>query len=105
MYGPELKESDYGVKILPPDFTRQELRSVREEHRLDDLFRVISAGVGGTAMPTWHGSLPDDDLWALAHYVDSLLRMRGTAEPHRLREANLAADAKWTPPKARKDAR
>jgi mono/diheme cytochrome c family protein len=102
MYGSELKESDYGVKILPPDFTRQELRSVREEHRLDDLFRVISAGVGGTAMPTWHGSLPDEDLWALAHYVDSLVRMRGTDAPHRLLEANLAADARWTPPKARK---
>jgi mono/diheme cytochrome c family protein len=98
MYGSELKESDFGVKILPPDFTRSELRSVREDHRIEDLYRVVASGVGGTAMPTWRGSLPEEDIWALVHYVDSLVALKGTEAARRLREENLAADASWKPP-------
>jgi len=97
-YGAVLKESDFGVKLLPPDFTRSELRSVRADHELDDLFRVIASGVGGTAMPTWSGALPDEDLWALAHYVESLRTLRGLEAPRRLLEANLKADQGWKPP-------
>jgi mono/diheme cytochrome c family protein len=102
LYGSALKESDYGVKLLPPDFTRSELRSVRADHRLEDLYRIIASGVGGTAMPTWRGALPEEDLWALAHYVDSLVAMRGTEEPRRMLEANLRADAQWKPAAAPK---
>jgi mono/diheme cytochrome c family protein len=98
MYYPELKESDHGVKIMPPDFTFNELRSIREDHRLEDLHRVISAGVGGTAMPTWHGSLPEEELWALVHFVNSLVALRGTEEGRRWRDENLAADSRWKPP-------
>lgn len=98
MYGSEIKESDYGVKILPPDFTFAEMRSVRPTHRLNDLFRVIASGVGGTAMPTWKGSLPDEELWALAHYVDSLIALRGTPAAAELRRRNEDADTRWKPP-------
>jgi len=105
MYHPELKESDYGVKILPPDFTFNELRSIREDHRLEDLHRVISAGVGGTAMPTWHGSLPEEDIWALVHFVSSLVTLKGTEEGRRWRDENVAADARWKPPPAAKPPR
>jgi mono/diheme cytochrome c family protein len=99
MYGSVLKESDYGVKILPPDFTRAELRSVRPGRRPEDLYRIIAAGVGGTAMPTWKGSLPEDDLWALAHYVDSLVALRDRPEAAAaLRRHNQEADASWVPP-------
>jgi mono/diheme cytochrome c family protein len=98
MYAPELLESDYGVKIMPPDFTFHELRSIRADHRLEDLHRVISAGVGGTAMPTWHGSLPEEDLWALVHFVDTLVARRGRPDALGWRDENLAADARWEPP-------
>ena len=98
MYGSVMKESDYGVKILPPDFTRAELRSIRPGHRLEDLYRVIASGVGGTAMPTWKGSLPEEDIWALAHYVDSLVAVRDRPEAADLRRRNEAADAGWKPP-------
>jgi mono/diheme cytochrome c family protein len=101
LYGSVMKESDYGVKLLPPDFTRTDLRSVREGHRLEDLYRIIASGVGGTAMPTWRGVLPEGDLWALAHYVDSLVALRGTEEPRRMLEANLRADAQWKPAPAK----
>lgn len=100
MYGSMLTESDYAVKILPPDFTRSELRSIRPEHRREDLYRVIAAGVGGTAMPTWHGSLPEEDLWALVHYVDSLVALKGTDGGARLLQQNLAEDARFRPPAA-----
>lgn len=98
LYGSVLKESDHGVKILPPDFTRVELRSVREGHRIEDLYRVIASGVGGTAMPTWKGALPEEDLWALVHYVDSLVALRDGPEAADLRRRNEAADASWTAP-------
>jgi mono/diheme cytochrome c family protein len=98
MYGSVLTDSDFGVKLLPPDFTRSALRSIRPEHRVEDLYRVIASGVGGTAMPTWRGSLPEEDLWALVHYVESLVALKGTEQAWRLLERNQAADAKWKPP-------
>lgn len=108
MYASVLKDSDYGVKILPPDFTHDDLRSVRDdpklppaqrdEQRLRDLFRIIASGVGGTAMPTWEGSLPDDDIWALAHYVDSLVRIKNSSQVAELEKANTEADKGWKAP-------
>jgi mono/diheme cytochrome c family protein len=98
MYGSELKESDYGVKLLPPDFTRAELRSIRPDHRPEDLYRVIASGVGGTAMPTWQGSLPEADLWALVHYVDTLVALRGTSGARALRAEIEKANQEGTPP-------
>ncbi len=98
MYGASLKESDYGVKILPPDFTRSDLRSVRPQYQLDDLYRVIASGVGGTAMPTWRGSLPEEELWALTHYVDALIRLKGTSAAAEAAQKAEAENASWKPP-------
>ncbi len=70
LYYPVAKDSDYGVKILPPDFTFNELRG---GDGLPDIYRAIAAGIGGTAMPTWKNVLPEPDLWAMAHYVRSLV--------------------------------
>ena len=96
LYLPVAKESDYGVKILPPDFTFNELRG---GDGLDDIYRAIAAGIGGTAMPTWKNVLPEADLWALAHYVRSLVGLRGTPAADALQRALLAQPA-WTPPTA-----
>jgi hypothetical protein len=71
---------------------------VRPEHQLEDLYRVVASGVGGTAMPTWRGALPEEDLWALVHFVDSLVKLKGTEIPDRLRAENEAADKEWKPP-------
>jgi mono/diheme cytochrome c family protein len=98
MYGSDLTKSEYGVKLLPPDFTRTDLRSVRPDHQLDDLYRVITSGVGGTAMPTWRGALPEEDLWGLVHFVDSLVKLQGTDVPTRWRTEWKADDATWKPP-------
>jgi mono/diheme cytochrome c family protein len=79
-YRPERKESEYRVKdvaigFLPTDFLHH---TIKNGATPEALFRTIAAGVGGTAMPTWKGSLRDQDLWALTHYVARLASMRDT---------------------------
>jgi mono/diheme cytochrome c family protein len=93
-YDPVAKDSDYGFKILPPDFTFSPLRA---GDAAADIYRTIASGVGGTAMPTWKNVLPEADLWALAHYVRSLVDLRGTPAAAKLRKS-LVNDTWWTPP-------
>ncbi|HMI85304.1 MAG TPA: cytochrome c [Polyangiaceae bacterium] len=102
----EAKPNYYFVNILPPDFTRSPLRSGTE---LEDLFRTIAAGVGGTAMPSWKATAAytdpntgekwdgDKDIWALAHYVKSLVKLNGTREADTLRD-KLARQPAYAPP-------
>jgi mono/diheme cytochrome c family protein len=86
-YG-EMKDSDYGYKLMPPDFTRD---NVRSGETLNDIYRSIASGIGGTAMPTWKGALPDEDLWAMSYYVRSLIDIKGTPEADARRERNMAS--------------
>jgi mono/diheme cytochrome c family protein len=100
MYQPELKDSDYlagdyRVKLLPPDFLVNQVRSPRDDSQLADLYRLLVAGVTGAAMPAWDPNvLPEktSDVWALAYYVRSLVRLRGTTAGLALR-ARLDAQA------------
>jgi mono/diheme cytochrome c family protein len=94
LYAPVAKESDFGFKILPPDFTFTPLRS---GETLPDIYRSIAAGIGGTAMPTWKNVLPESDLWALAHYVASLVALRGAPGADQLQQ-RLIAQPPWAPP-------
>lgn len=96
LYDSVAKPSDFGTTILPPDFTFNVLRA---GDAIPDIARTIAAGVGGTAMPTWKGVLPDTDIWAMAHYVNSLVKLRGTSEAETLR-ARLRSAPPWTPPPA-----
>jgi mono/diheme cytochrome c family protein len=70
-------ESSWGARIRAPDFL---IDRVKTGHDPEDLVRVIQAGVGGTAMPTWAGALRPKELWGLAYYVRSLTLRRGTPE-------------------------
>lgn len=100
MYQPEIKDSEYGVKILPPDFLFNELRSVNHGTELQDLYRIMVAGVTGAAMPAWNPvALPnkETDIWALAYYVRSLVDLKGTAGAEELRQ-RLASQAPFAPP-------
>jgi len=94
------KDSDYGVKILPPDFTFNQLRGGDSP---DDIYRAIAAGIGGTAMPTWKNVLPEADLWALAHYVRSLVALRDRPEADALQQ-RLRDQPAWSPPPPPSDA-
>jgi mono/diheme cytochrome c family protein len=89
MYQPEIKDSEYGVKILPPDFLFNELRSINKGTEVHDLYRILVAGVTGAAMPAWNPvALPEHerDVYALAYYVRSLVEMKGTAQATALRD-------------------
>lgn len=68
-------------KVLPPSFARDPLRSVHAGSELVDLYRVIAAGIPGASMPAWQGALSEEELWGLAHYVRSLLRLREAPAP------------------------
>jgi mono/diheme cytochrome c family protein len=94
LYDPVAKDSDYGMKILPPDFTFSPLRA---GDAVADIYRTIASGIGGTAMPTWKNVLPEPDLWALAHYVRSLVDLRDTPASAALRKS-LLNQAWWEPP-------
>lgn len=73
------KETANGSLIVPPDFRRDRIKTGSD---LRNLYRVISAGITTTAMPTWDGVLEPEALWGLAHYVRSLAEERPfRAEP------------------------
>jgi mono/diheme cytochrome c family protein len=98
-YGSVAKDSaEYGYRILPPDFTYNQVRSARTGRELPDLFRVISYGVY-PIMPAWQGALADKDIWAIAHYIKSLMDVRGTPEAMAMRD-HFAAQAPFDVPKA-----
>ena len=100
MYLPENKDSEYGVKILPPDFLFNTLRSINPETEGGDLYRILVAGVTGAAMPAWNPiALPNKeaDIWALVYYLRSLLRMKGTPAAEKLHR-KLASEPPFVPP-------
>lgn len=75
------QDSSYGHKFMPPDFTKNWIKTGGD---VDTLYQLLGAGVGGTTMPAWKNSLSSaaDDaerakenelrLWALSYYVSSL---------------------------------
>jgi hypothetical protein len=50
-------------------------------------------------MPQWKGALPEESLWALVYYVQSLVALRGTPAAYELRR-KLESQPPWTPPAA-----
>ena len=75
--------------ITPPDFLFNEVRAGSTP---EELFRVIAAGVPGTAMPTWKGAIKDPEIWAIAYYVSDLIRIRGSDEAVQLRKSLLETE-------------
>ena len=84
----------YAMRILPPDFTRDPVRSIPVTENdlkplqksgfyytpMDYLYLRINAGVN-PVMTSWK-AYPDDKKWAVSHYVMSLIqsRINGKAE-------------------------
>lgn len=84
MHHVKLQPSDYDYMTQPPEFTYDLVRSAQT---VEDLYVRINAGVGGTAMASWKGVLQDDEIWAVAHYVRSLMDKRNTPDRKKLFEA------------------
>lgn len=64
----DLKD-DWGFPILPADLTTGQFKS---GPGVDDIFRSITTGLGGTPMPSYRQSLPARDRWALSYYLLAL---------------------------------
>lgn len=69
--------SEYDHMNIPPDFTWHEVRLI---DNVEDIYVRLAAGIGGTSMPPWADVIADDDLWALAYYVESLIKLKDTPE-------------------------
>ncbi len=67
-------EAAYLLYPRPRNFVRGQFRFVSTWDGVptdDDLLRVVSRGIPGSAMPSW-AHLSEADQWALTHYVKSL---------------------------------
>ena len=45
---------------------------LRAGDKLEDIYRAVAAGIGGTAMPSWSNALSAQEIWAIAYYVQDL---------------------------------
>jgi mono/diheme cytochrome c family protein len=64
-------EAAYLLYPRPRDFVAGAYRLVSTWERVptdEDLYRTISRGMPGSAMPSW-SHLPEEERWALVHYV------------------------------------
>lgn len=76
LYQLKPQDSEYSYKVIPPDFTMHDLRSI---YSTDDIYQRLVYGVTGSGMPGWKDVVSDDDLWALTYYVESLIELRKDA--------------------------
>ncbi len=65
------------LKIKPPDFM---FDAIRAGATAPELFSTIAAGINGSGMPQWKETIPDEQIWAMAHYVNWLTGWKGTAQ-------------------------
>lgn len=86
LYEEKYSETVWGDTIIAPDFLKRKLKNGND---LQTLLMTIQAGIGGTAMPSWAGIIPDEDLWAMAYFVRSLNIQQGTPEGKAAYEENL----------------
>jgi cytochrome c oxidase cbb3-type subunit 2 len=63
--GPSAKD----LKVKPADLHRRPFKTGDSRR---DIVRTLLTGMDGTPMPSYHLVIDDDDLWALAWYVESL---------------------------------
>lgn len=89
LFESEVRDSNWGAPIKAPDFLYDRLKTGFE---VKSIARVVAAGVGGTAMPTWAGSLEPEQIWGLAYYVNDIALRRGTAEGAEMKKRLLASE-------------
>ena len=75
LYAVKLQDGDYNYKIVPPDFTFHELRTITD---VPSIVQRLMYGVNGSGMPGWKDVVTDQELWALAYYVQSLRDIKDT---------------------------
>ncbi len=100
-------EAAYLLYPRPRDFTSGRYRLISTWDGLptdDDLYRAISRGMPGSAMPSW-AHLPEEARWGLLHYIKSFstreFAIRPAEEPDSF--GNGGAGALAVPPEAAYD--
>ena len=81
-------EAAYLLYPRPRDFTSGQFRLVSTWDSVptdEDLFRTISRGMPGSAMPSW-AQLPERTRWGLVHYVKSFSKRPLTIQPSKITE-------------------
>jgi mono/diheme cytochrome c family protein len=73
------QESEHGYLTIPPDFTYHYARSVYN-NSVEDIYFRLAAGVGGTSMPAWKGTIEESEIWAVSYYVQHLMNMKSDSE-------------------------
>ncbi|MBI1745942.1 MAG: c-type cytochrome [Acidobacteria bacterium] len=82
-------KDDRGDPIRAYDFTHG--GRMKGGSKLEDIYRTFSTGLSGTPMPAYQGSYPDEDLWALACFVQELGKS-GAPPPAPSRELVIARE-------------
>jgi mono/diheme cytochrome c family protein len=77
LYQLKNQDGEYNYKVTPPDFTYHELRSITD---LNSIVQRLAYGVTGSGMPGWKDVVTDDELWAAAYYVQSLIDVKNNPE-------------------------
>lgn len=73
LYQLKPQDGDYNYKVIPPDFTYHDMRSITD---VESIVQRLMYGVNGSGMPGWKDVVTDEELWALAYYVDHLRQIK-----------------------------
>lgn len=76
LYQLKLQDGEFNYKVVPPDFTFHDLRSIND---VESIVVRLMYGVAGSGMPGWKDVVTDEELWALAYYVDYLREFKKDA--------------------------
>lgn len=74
------QETEHGYLSIPPDFTHHSLRSIYPGTEVTDIYMRLAAGIGGTSMPAWRGTIEESEIWAVSYYVQHLMEMKNDPE-------------------------
>ncbi len=69
------------LSIAPTNLARHPLKG---GSTAADILRSVVTGLNGTPMPSYHLLFDDDDMWHLAHYVESLGSEQGMTDQERI---------------------
>jgi mono/diheme cytochrome c family protein len=86
LYQLKPQDSEYNYKALPPDYTYHELRSITD---MESIVQRLMYGVTGSGMPGWKDVVTDEELWALAYYVQSLRELKDNQPARQILIDNL----------------
>jgi mono/diheme cytochrome c family protein len=85
--GQQMMNDSEGYLLKPRDLTAGIFKG---SSKSEDLYYRINAGIPGSPMPGYQGIFPDEEIWNLIHYVQTLPKA-GAEERSRVRRHSLTA--------------